>query len=157
MLEHLCEFTVSSMFVHCARGLLTGGRTGIGPEVFGWITADGNFSGDTLTAQQEAYYQVTSQCSAHFNATEIMFRELDTTRIMALLIIISGPRFWNRISTPGGRPATRSIRLVLPALWRISRSTCRSPPGDMVGSGTLLRPTLLLTSISLRASGMPKR
>ncbi|KAF9653536.1 glycoside hydrolase family 47 protein [Thelephora ganbajun] len=33
--------------------------TGIGPEIFGWKTADGNFSGPPLTAEKEAYYQKT--------------------------------------------------------------------------------------------------
>ena len=38
-------------------GLLISARTGIGPEVFSWKTADGH-SVDTLTADQEEYYQV---------------------------------------------------------------------------------------------------
>ena len=38
-------------------GLLISASTGIGPEVFSWKTADGR-SVDTLTADQEEYYQV---------------------------------------------------------------------------------------------------
>ena len=46
-------------------------RTGIGPEVFAWKTADGQYSGDPLTAEQEAYYQVTLTYDALYRAGEL--------------------------------------------------------------------------------------
>ena len=45
-------------------------RTGIGPEVFGWKTADGSSSGN-LTAEQEKYYQVISTCDVLFCARQL--------------------------------------------------------------------------------------
>ena len=62
MLEYLRKFTVSFTFYSNAGSVLTGISTGIGPEVFGWKTADGSSSGSTLTAEQEAYYQVIQNC-----------------------------------------------------------------------------------------------
>lgn len=80
-------------------GALTDIRTGIGPETFGWKTADGNFSGPTLTAEQEAYYQVIRACDALCDATETVFRKLDT--ILSILITTSDPKFSNPTFMPG--------------------------------------------------------
>lgn len=80
--------------------LLTSTRTGIGPETFGWKTAEGNFSRPALTPDQETYYQVIPAYGVVFrDATETIFRNLDTT--LRIIITTSGPRFSNRISMPG--------------------------------------------------------
>lgn len=89
------------------RGLLTGIRTGIGPEVFAWKTADGNYSGTPPTEGKETYYQVIQTRDAlWYKVTEIVLRHTDTTRIRTTLTTTSGPRFWNQTSSPGEQLVT---------------------------------------------------
>jgi hypothetical protein len=89
------------------RSLLTGIRTGIGPEVFAWKTADGNYSGTPPTKEKEAYYQVVQTRNAlRYRAAEIVFRHTDTTRTRTIVTTTSGPRFWNQTSLPGEQLVT---------------------------------------------------
>jgi len=100
-------------------------RTGIGPEVFAWKTADGSYSGSPLTAEQEAYYQVTPTWDALFCVKQLKPppRNTDITHLVTTGITTSDQKFWNLTSSPGERPVTRNIRTVLPILSRSSRST----------------------------------
>jgi len=135
--------------------LLNRTRTGIGPEVFGWKTADGNDSEPSLTAEQETYYQVTPACDALFRVRQLKPpRNTDITRPLTTGITTSDQKFWNPTSSPGERPVTRNIRPVLPVLSRILRSTWRSPLEDMPEFGISPSPMIFPASISLRASGM---
>ena len=138
--------------------LLNRVRTGIGPEIFAWKTADGSYSGSPLTAEQEAYYQVTSDLrrSMPCKTTETAHRNTDTTHPLVTGITTSDQKFWNQTSSPGERLATRNIRTVLPVLSRISRSTCRSLLEVMLEPGILPNPMIFPASISPRAFGMPR-
>ena len=82
-------------------------RTGIGPEVFAWKTVDGNYTGIAPTVEKEAYYQVIAAHDAlSCKTTELIIRNTDTIHTATLLITTSGPRFWNRTSSPGVRLVT---------------------------------------------------
>ena len=61
LLEHLRKFAVSFIFYPHAGGRLTSVRTGIGPEMFAWKTADGN-STERSTPEDDSYYQVIPAC-----------------------------------------------------------------------------------------------
>ena len=91
VLEYLREFTVSSALL-TYRDLLNGIRTGIGPEVFAWKTADGNYTGPALTEEKEAYYQVSPTCVALYYVKIEITRKTDTTHTMTTLITTSDPR-----------------------------------------------------------------
>ena len=102
MLEYLREFIVSSALL-AYRGLLTGIRTGIGPEVFAWKTASGNYTDPAPNEEKEAYYQVSPTYDALRCVKIEITRNTDTTHTTTTLITNSGPRSWNQTSWPGER------------------------------------------------------